>query len=241
MSKLKLKPQERIIVALDIPEHSEATAVAKKVISSGIGTFKIGPVLFLNSGPAGLSEFRELGADIFLDLKFHDIPSTVEKSIPHVLDYGIKMFTIHSLGGYEMMEAVCQAVSYGSLEQERPLVLAVTVLTSHDDESLNRLGLPGTTEDSTLRLASIADKAGVDGLICSGLEVSMLREEFGDRFVLVVPGIRPGTPTHDQKRVTTPAQAVANGADYLVIGRAVTQSKEPEKVIGEIVRSLTDL
>jgi len=240
MARPDLKPKERIILALDFSE----LRIAKFWVESlrhKIKTFKVGPILFLDAGPIGIKEFRDMGADVFLDLKFHDIPSTVEHSGRQAVRYGVSMFTVHALGGFEMMKAVSDAVADEASQHNRhkPLVLAVTVLTSHDEESLKRIGINASTKNAVLSLASLADKAGVDGLVCSGMEVEMLRKEFGDRFTLVVPGIRPGGEAHDQKRVTTPVQAVANGADYLVIGRAITEADNPEAVVDGIVASIS--
>ena len=239
MTKPKLEPEERIILALDFPEHEIALNWVEK-LKSKIKTFKVGPILFLNSGSEGLKEFSNLGADIFLDLKFHDILSTVEKTARQIVRFGANMFTIHTLGGYDMMKAVSDAVKEEAEKQSypKPLVLGVTVLTSHDKNSLEQIGINTSTQDTVLNLAELAEKANVDGLVCSGVEVKALREEFGDRFTLVVPGIRPGTATHDQKRVTTPAEAVSNGADYLVIGRAITEADNPEEVVDQIVSSI---
>lgn len=240
MARPELKPHERIILALDFPELRIAKFWVEG-LKHVIKTYKVGPILFLDAGPIGLKEFGDMGAEIFLDLKFHDIPSTVEKTARQVVRYGVSMFTIHSLGGLEMMKAVSDAVTEEAetLHRERPLVLAVTVLTSHDEESLKRIGLNLPTKDAVLMLASLADKAGVDGLVCSGQEVEMLRKEFGDRFTLVVPGIRPAGEAHDQKRVVTPAEAVASGADYLVIGRAITEADDPGAVVEGIVKSIS--
>lgn len=239
MKRPNLKPEERIILALDFPEHEIALNWVEK-LKSKIKTFKVGPILFLNSGSEGLKEFSNLGADIFLDLKFHDILSTVEKTARQIVRFGANMFTIHTLGGYDMMKAVSDAVKEEAEKQSypKPLVLGVTVLTSHDKNSLEQIGINTSTQDTVLNLAELAEKANVDGLVCSGVEVKALREEFGDRFTLVVPGIRPGTATHDQKRVTTPAEAVSNGADYLVIGRAITEADNPEEVVDQIVSSI---
>jgi orotidine-5'-phosphate decarboxylase len=240
MARPELKPRERIILALDFSE----LRIAKFWVESlrhKIKTFKVGPILFLDAGPIGIKEFRDMGADVFLDLKFHDIPSTVELSARQIVRYGIKMFTVHALGGFEMMKAVADAVSEesGKSNKLKPLVLAVTVLTSHDEASLKCIGINSSTRDTVLSLATLADKAGVDGLVCSGMEVGMLRKEFGDRFTLVVPGVRLGGESHDQKRVVTPANAVASGADYLVIGRAITEAENPEAVVDEIVKSIS--
>lgn len=241
MKRPNLKPEERIILALDFPEHEIAINWVEK-LKHKIKTFKVGPILFLNSGSEGLKEFANLGADIFLDLKFHDIPSTVEKTARQAVRFGANMFTIHTLGGYDMMKAVSDAVKEEAEKQSypKPLVLGVTVLTSHDKKSLEQIGINTSTQDTVLNLAALAEKANVDGLVCSGVEVEALRKEFGDKFTLVVPGIRPGTATHDQKRVTTPAEAVSKGADYLVIGRAITEADNPEEVVDEIVQSITN-
>jgi len=239
MTRPQLKPEERIILALDFPEHEIAIDWVEK-LKSKIKTFKVGPILFLNSGPEGLKEFSNLGVDVFLDLKFHDIPSTVEKTARQSVRFGAKMFTIHTLGGFEMMKAVSDAVKDEAekLSYPKPLVLGVTALTSHDKKSLEQIGISTSTQDTVMNLAALAEKANVDGLVCSGVEVEALRKEFGDRFTLVVPGIRPGTANHDQKRVTTPAEAVSKGADYLVIGRAITEADNPEEVVDQIVESV---
>lgn len=240
MSKLNLKPEERIILALDFPEFDVAKTWVKRLIRK-IKIFKVGPILFLSSGPRGIKKLSDTGAQIFLDLKFHDIPSTAEKSAKQVVSYGISMFTVHALGGFEMMRAVSESVKMESerLSQPKPLILAVTILTSHNDEGIDELGIKGLPIESVLRLADIADTAGVDGIVCSGMEVEVLRKEFGDRFKFVVPGIRLDKYAQDQKRIVTPAEAVSLGADYLVIGRAITESKNPEGVLDEIIHSIS--
>lgn len=239
MSRPNLTPNERIILALDFPRREIAEEWAQK-LTTKIRTFKVGPILFLDSGPEVINNLQDMGADIFLDLKFHDIPSTVEKSARQAVTLGVKMFTIHASGGIRMMESVSKGVKEESegLGIQKPKILAVTVLTSHDQDSLLEIGVNSTTQDSVLKLASLAEKANIDGLVCSGFEVEMLRAEFGDRFTLVVPGIRPGTAAHDQKRVVTPKEAVSLGADYLVIGRAITEAENPEAVVDGIVESL---
>ena len=240
MSKLNLKPEERIILALDFPEFKEAKSWVER-LKGRVKTFKVGPILFLNSGPIGLKEFVENGAEIFLDFKFHDIPSTVEKSCRQVVWYGIKMFTIHSLGGLEMMKKSVEAVNFQSekLSKPKPLVLAVTILTSQSEESLKQIGINGSSQNAVLRLATLAEKAGVDGLVASGREVEVLRKEFGDRFTLVVPGIRAGTNIDDHSRAVTPAEAISLGVDYVVIGRVITEAINPEAVLDEIVLSIS--
>ena len=240
MPKLNLKPEDRIILALDFFEFKEAKRWVQR-LKGKIKTFKVGPILFLNSGPTGVKEFIDKGAEIFIDLKFHDIPSTVEKSSRQVVGYGINMFTIHALGGFEMMKKTVEAVKEESekLSKPKPLILAVTILTSQNEESLKQIGINGSSQDAVLRLASLADKARVDGLVASGREVEILRKEFGDRFILVVPGIRTGASIDDHSRAVTPSEAVSQGADYLVIGRVVTEARDPEAVLDEIVLSVS--
>ena len=240
MPKLNLKPHDRIILALDFPNFAEASAWVEK-LKGKIKTFKVGPILFLDSGPQGIRDLTGLGADIFLDLKFHDIPSTVEKAGRQVVEYGIKMLTIHALGGFEMMRGVVEAVNEESqkLSKAKPLILGVTILTSQSEEGLRQIGMNSSSQDAVLRLAELANNSGVDGLVASGREVEILRKEFEDRFIIVVPGVRLDTTTHDQKRVTTPAEAVSLGADYLVIGRAITEAKNPEAVLDEIILSIS--
>ena len=240
MSKLNLKPEDRIIVALDFPEFKEAKSWIER-LKGKVKTFKVGPILFLNSGPVGLKEFINNGAEIFLDLKFHDIPSTVEKSSRQVVWYGTKMFTIHALGGFEMMKKTVEAVKEESekLSKHKPIILVVTVLTSQSEKSLKQIGISGSSQDAVLRLAALADKTGVNGLVASGREVEILRKEFGDRFILVVPGIRTGASIDDHSRAVTPSEAVSQGADYLVIGRVVTEARDPEAVLDEIVLSVS--
>jgi orotidine-5'-phosphate decarboxylase len=240
MARPNLKPEERIILALDFPRFNEAKSWVER-LKQKVKTFKVGPILFLNSRPEGIKEFINIGVDIFLDLKFHDIPSTVEKASRQVVQYGIKMFTIHAFGGLEMMRSTVEAVREESekLSKPKPLVLAVTVLTSQAEENLREIGINYSSQEEVLRLASLADKAGVDGLVASGKEVEILRKEFGDRFTLVVPGVRLGSGTHDQKRVVTPSEAISLGADYLVIGRAITEGKNPEAVVDEIILTIS--
>lgn len=240
MSRPNLTPNERIILALDFPRREIAEQWVHQLIGK-VKTYKVGPILYLDSGPDSVINLQDMGANIFLDMKFHDIPSTVEKSVRQAATLGVKMLTIHASGGFRMMESVSKGVKEESegLGIDKPLVLAVTVLTSHDQESLSEIGVNDSPKDSVLRLASIAEKANIDGLVCSGFEVEMLRAEFGDRFTLVVPGIRPGTAEHDQKRVVTPKDAVDLGADYLVIGRAITESDNPEAVVDGIVESIS--
>lgn len=232
-------PEERIIVALDSPSFGHAFSVVLK-LREKVKLFKVGPVLFLSSGPSGIEQLKDLEVDIFMDLKFHDIPSTVEKSMEHLVNYGVKMFTIHSLGGFDMMKSVCDRVKKEAKKKkkEKPMVLSVTMLTSYDEENIKEIGLKSSIKDQVIKLAELSDKAGVDGIVCSGHEVGYLKKKFADRFKYVVPGIRMGGKTHDQKRNITPAEAFENGADYIVVGRSITESHKPELVVDQILDSL---
>lgn len=241
MSELDLKPEERIILALDIPELKEAKAWVDR-FRGKIKTFKVGPILFLSSGPRVISEFIDYGANVFLDLKFHDIPSTVAKAARQVVAHGVKMCTVHALGGYEMMASAVESVRSESerLSLRRPLVLAVTVLTSQTDENLDQVGIASSTIDEVLRLAELSQKSGVDGLVASGSEVEILRKEFGSGFVLVVPGVRLDGDAQDQKRIITPREALDKGADFLVIGRPITAAADPEAAFDKILLSISE-
>lgn len=240
MPKNDLKPDERIILALDFTEFQVAEKWVRK-FQRKIHTFKVGPVLYLKHGKDVLKRFSDLGAQLFLDLKFHDIPSTVEKTVRQLAELDVKMFTLHALGGFDMMKSVAATVAEEAdkLSKTKPLTLAVTVLTSHDENTLKEIGINESSKDEVLKLAGIADKAGIDGLVCSGHELELINKEFGDRFTLVIPGIRPASKSHDQKRVITPAEAVTKGADYLVIGRAITEAVNPDFVVEEIFKQIS--
>ena len=230
---------ERIIIALDSLSFDHGFSIALR-LREKIKTFKIGPILFLTNGPSGIEQLKDLKVDLFLDMKFHDIPSTVEKTMGHLVRYGINMFTIHALGGYEMMSRVCKRVEEEARKcnKDKPKVIAVTLLTSHNENTVRNLGIQTGIKDQVLRLASLAEKAGVDGLVCSGHEIEFLKNEFGDRFKYIVPGVRLDSNMHDQKRVVTPSEALEKGADYIVIGRAVTESPNPEDVVDRIIDSI---
>ena len=232
---------KKIIVALDSPSFGHAFSIVMR-LREVIKTYKMGPIVYLTRGPDGVEQLKDQEVDIFLDLKFHDIPTTVERSVEHVVSCKVDMFTIHSLGGFDMMNAVCKRVKEEVERQKSdvvPKVFAVTVLTSHTDDSLKEIGINSTSEEEVLRLASLAEKAGVDGLVCSGHEVKSLKKEFGERFSYIVPGIRPNKDNNDQKRVVTPQEAIDNGADYIVIGRPITEHPHPDEAVDEIIKSIS--
>jgi orotidine-5'-phosphate decarboxylase len=213
---------KRLIVALDTPDLSEAARWAGAVAGHA-GALKLGLEFFLAHGRTGYEAIK--GTPIFLDLKLHDIPNTVAGAVRAVLDLQPKMLTIHASGGPAMIEA---AKAAASSTPNPPLILAVTVLTSLDAASVKAIGVDRSPADQVRLLAAMAVQAGADGLVCSPHEVASLREMLGPSVKLVVPGIRPsGSPAGDQARVMTPGDAVAAGADWIVVGRPITASKDP--------------
>jgi orotidine-5'-phosphate decarboxylase len=214
----------RIIVALDVPDLDRAVELAR-ALRDTVGLFKIGLELFSAHGPAAVEAVRAVGTPIFLDLKLHDIPATVAGAVRAVGRLGVAMLTVHAAGGEEMLRAAVEAAR--SLE-DPPVVLGVTVLTSLADADLDAVGLAGPPEAAVARLARLACSSGAGGLVCSPREAAALRSALGPGPLLVVPGVRPaGKELSDQKRVSTPADAVAAGADLLVIGRPITRASDP--------------
>jgi orotidine-5'-phosphate decarboxylase len=212
-----------LIVALDTADANQARIWAEAVAPS-VGLLKLGLEFFLANGADGFKAI--VGAPIFLDLKLHDIPNTVAGGVRAVLPLRPRMLTVHASGGPAMIRAAHQAAS--SAESDRPMILAVTVLTSLDQTDLAAVGVAATPAEQVLRLARIAVEAGADGLVCSPLEVAMLRQALGSAVKLVVPGIRPeGAASGDQARTMTPAAAIAAGADWIVVGRPITGARDP--------------
>jgi len=198
----------------------------------------LGLEFFAAHGPAGVAEIGRRGADLFLDLKLHDIPNTVAAAVRACLPLRPLLLTVHAAGGPAMLRAAADAAATAG--EDRPRIIAVTVLTSLDDDDLGRVGQWGPALDQARRLAVLARESGADGVVCSPHEAAALRAECGDGFDLVVPGIRPaGAAAGDQKRVMTPAQALAAGADYLVIGRPITAAPDPAAAARAIVADLT--
>ena len=237
MSKLNLKAKERIIFALDVSTLDEVERWVD-LLKDHIGAFKVGKQLFTACGPTVLDAVQEKGGNIFLDLKFHDIPNTVAGAIRETQRPGIIMIDIHALGGYDMMAAAREAVE--SFEGDgKPKLLAVTVLTSLNKESLNDIGIDKEPMEMVLKLSALAKRAGLDGVIASSLEAQAIRKEMGDDFLIVTPGIRPAVrETGDQKRVATPRDAIDNGADYLVIGRPIRKSPDPVATVKDITEEI---
>lgn len=227
--------QSPIIVALDYPNATQARRFVEKV-TPNLCRLKVGKELFTAEGPGFVRELVGMGFDIFLDLKFHDIPNTVAKAVAVAADLGVWMTNVHASGGARMMAAARE-----SLQQQGggTLLTAVTVLTSFTEQDLAEVGIKSSAADQVLHLASLAHSAGLDGVVCSAQEAQMLRAQLDKPFTLVTPGIRPADAAgDDQRRVVTPKQAISNGSDYLVIGRPVTQSEDPQQQLIAIIEEV---
>jgi len=240
-----MKPEARTFVALDTPDIDRARSLAR-VLAGRVGGFKVGLQAFVAFGPSLIEELRGLGHDVFLDLKFHDIPNTVAGASAAASRWGVGWFTVHALGGPAMIAGAVEASAAAARAgAEPPVVLAVTILTSHDDHDLRRIGIEGTCADAVPRLATLAREAGAGGVVCSPLEVAAARRAFPEG-LLVVPGIRPPSPgprrPDDQARVATPAAAIKAGADRIVVGRPITEAEDPiaaaEAIADDIARNV---
>jgi orotidine-5'-phosphate decarboxylase len=218
-------PDPRIIVALDYADAETAMTLARR-LEPGQCRLKVGKELFTRAGPDMVRRLVDRGFDVFLDLKFHDIPNTVARACRAGAEMGAWMINVHALGGPRMLEAAREAV--GQVSGQRPLLIAVTILTSMDEHELRSVGLQDGPEENVLRLAGLAGRCGLDGVVCSPLEVAPLRTQHGPDFMLVTPGIRPaGEARDDQRRTLSAVEAIRAGADYLVIGRPVTRADDP--------------
>ncbi|MDH3661496.1 MAG: orotidine-5'-phosphate decarboxylase [Alphaproteobacteria bacterium] len=216
-----------VFCAIDRPDLSGALLLARALNNQAVGGLKLGLEFVTANGPAGVRSVVDLGLPVFLDLKFHDIPNTVAGAVKVAADLGVTMLTLHLQGGPAMLWAAADAIK-DLPRSQRPLLLGVSVLTSMDDKDLAAVGVEGSTEQQVLRLAMLARKTGLDGMVCSPREIKPLRQTFGDKMKLVVPGIRPtGCAAGDQKRTLTPGEAIKAGADYLVIGRPITAAGSP--------------
>ncbi len=232
---MPVKPSDKIFVALDTTDLDQALALGRD-LAGLVGGVKVGKEFFTALGPDGVRAVVDLGMPVFLDLKFHDIPATVAGAIRAACKLKPFMLNVHATGGAAMLRAAADAVGDGS---DRPLVLAVTVLTSLGDEDLAAIGVADPSGTQVLRLARLAKDQGIDGVVCSAREAAALREDLGPDFKLVVPGIRPAwAAADDQKRIVTPADAVALGADYLVIGRPITGADDPADAVKRIADEL---
>lgn len=234
---------DRLIVALDV-----STMDAMKSIVSSLGDsisfYKVGMELFYAEGDQTVRYLQDQGKHVFLDLKLHDIPNTVAHGVSSLTRLGANLITIHGQGGPIMMKAAAQAAreSAEQLGIERPKLLAITILTSFDDEAWTSIGGQLPISDQVIRLAKLAKESGMDGVVCSALEAKMIREACGPDFLIVTPGIRPSfAATNDQKRIATPASALADGASRLVIGRPITQAANPQEAVRLIIEEMESL
>lgn len=225
----------KVLVALDFADEISALNFIDNLDPEEC-RLKVGKELFAVAGPDFVAILISRGFDVFLDLKYHDIPNTVAKAVQAAARLGVWMVNVHALGGRKMMQAAREALDKF---EKRPLLIAVTVLTSMEQSDLAEIGLQGSPEDNVLRLARLAQSSGLDGVVCSAQEAQLLRRRLGPDFYLVTPGIRPeGSGANDQKRIMTPRQAMDAGASYLVIGRPITKSKFPLQVLKDINNSL---
>jgi orotidine-5'-phosphate decarboxylase len=231
-------PDPKIVVALDFAEATPALQFIKR-LDPALCRLKVGKELFTAEGPRFVETLVDKGYGVFLDLKFHDIPNTVAKACEAAARLGVWMVNVHASGGRPMMEAARAALEKTA---HRPLLIAVTVLTSMDQATLNELGVPGALQDQVLRLAKLTHQAGLDGVVCSAQEAALLRQHIGSDFCLVTPGIRPATASKDdQTRIVTPADALRQGASYLVIGRPITQAADPIAALHAIQAEIAGL
>jgi orotidine-5'-phosphate decarboxylase len=237
---MKSEAKDRLIFALDVDDFSAAEGWVKK-LHKNVGVFKIGKQLFTRCGPEVVKMVQNYGADVFLDLKYHDIPNTVAKAGVEACKLGAKIFNVHALGGEEMMrKTVAEVDAYCAKSgTERPMLLAVTILTSSTEETLRGVGIDRPVEEMVVRLAQLAKTAGFDGVVASPKEAALIRTACGEDFAIITPGVRPSFATlDDQKRVTTPAEAIAAGATALVIGRPISAAGDPLKAAGKILTEI---
>lgn len=221
----------KIIVALDYPDAAPALALAER-LQPALCRLKVGKELFTASGPALLEQLMRRGFEIFLDLKFHDIPNTAAQACKAAAGLGVWMVNVHALGGRKMLEAAREAIAHST---QQPKLIAVTMLTSMAQEDLADIGIHATPAEMVLRLAKLARDSGLDGVVCSAQEAALLRKQYGNEFCLVTPGIRPAQASlDDQSRVMTPLAALQAGSSYLVIGRPITRAADPLQALLDI-------
>ncbi len=236
----RVRPEDAIIIALDVESLEQAKEIVQATGEAAVN-YKVGFELFTRCGPAAVELLKEHGKEVFLDLKFHDIPNTVARAVAAASALGVKMLNVHASGGAEMMRAAAEAAGSGG-SGERPKVLAVTVLTSIDQGILKEeVGCNRSVEEQVVHLARIAAGAGLDGVVASPREIGVIRRNLGADFLIVTPGIRPlWAAKGDQRRVTTPGEAIRAGADYVVIGRPITASDDPKEALERIIEEIRE-
>ena len=234
----KDEARSKVIFALDV-DNFDAAKQWVSLLGGRVGMFKVGKQLFTAYGPDVVRMIKNSGDEIFLDLKYHDIPNTVASASIEAARLGVKLFNVHALGGYEMMARTVERLQKEYDGEDRPRILAVTILTSSTSATLREVGIEIPVAEMVVRLAKLAQKAGIDGVVASPLEVPLIREACGKDFLVVTPGVRPAfASTDDQKRVMTPAEAVKAGSDYLVIGRPISSAADPSAAVESIVTEI---
>jgi orotidine-5'-phosphate decarboxylase len=228
--------KEKIILVLDVSTRDEAMKLVRPLCEH-VGMFKVGMQLFTAEGPSLVREIVGLGGKVFLDLKFHDIPNTVTHGVLEAAKLSVSMMTIHAAGGRVMMKTVAKELQ-DKFGERKPMVMAVTVLTSLNDVGLSEIGIGRTVDVQVAEMATLAEKCGIDGVVCSPQEIRLVRSIAGSNFKIVTPGIRmPGQSANDQQRLATPREALSAGADFIVVGRAVTAAADPRRALDALVES----
>lgn len=231
----------KIVVALDFQEATQALALVNQ-LDPTLCKLKVGKELFTSAGPSFVEKLVDKQFDVFLDLKFHDIPNTVSKACEAATKLGVWMLNVHASGGSAMMQAALEGVNKGSVNVRSPYLIAVTVLTSMNQSALNEIGIESSVDQHVLRLAKLTAQSGLHGVVCSAQEAALLRQHINNDFLLVTPGIRPAFASlDDQSRILMPGQALAAGANYLVIGRPITQASDPLVTLSRILQEIQSL
>jgi len=236
----QLSPRERLIFALDVSTLDEARRWVK-LLKDHVGMFKVGKELFTAFGPDAVRAVHDEGGEVFLDLKFHDIPHTAAMASLNAARHGVAIVNLHATGGFSMMERAVTVVREGCEAEgrRRPLLLAVTLLTSLAEDDLADVGIRGPLGERVVELAALAKRAGMDGVVASPHETGRIRKRLGESFIILTPGIRPaGSGSDDQRRIMTPAEAVRTGSDYIVVGRPIRLAKEPVRVTERIIAEI---
>ena len=229
--------KDKIAIALDVSSRQDALRLVKD-LHDLVGMFKVGSQLYMAAGPALVREIIDAGARVFLDLKFHDIPNTVTRAAVEAARLGVSMMTVHASGGRSMMESAAKGVR-DTFGEKKPIIVAVTVLTSLDKRGLSEIGIEQPMDDHVRRLALLAEECGIDGVVCSPHEIQLIRRAVKAGFKIVVPGIRMADQSlNDQQRAANPRDAIAAGADYIVVGRAVTDEADPRAALERIIASI---
>lgn len=232
--------KEKLVFALDVPNYIEAEELVKE-LKDYVGVFKVGKELFTAEGPEIFKMIKKYGGDIFADMKYNDIPNTVASAARVLVNHGVEIFNIHANGGYEMIKATREAIEdeAAKLGKKRPILLAVTVLTSLTDDDMKMMNINETAKEHVLTLAKLAKSAGADGVVCSPQEVDIIKENIGKDFITLTPGIRPAWSVKgDQKRIMTPAQAIEKGTDYIVVGRPIKDAENRAEAAKKVLEEM---